>query len=146
MKKMIVIATTLAMTTVVFGLDIEVESGGSFKKVMSKNRTAKKMEGANYVEIKNSDDLAEHGKEELGITIDGSKNIGTVYNYIEIKNAKSKKNKFHKGKDKETNKYNSNNKNESRNIGVKVKMKEGFSRGFRGKIHNSVKIDNSDVD
>jgi len=146
MKKLVALATTLALTTVAFGLEITVESGDSFNKVMSKNRTAKKMKGANYVEIKNSNDLAKHGKEELGITVDGSKNIGTVYNYVEIKNAKSKKDKFHKGKDKKTNKYNSKNKDESRNIGVKVKVKEGFNRGFRGRIHNSVKIDNSDID
>lgn len=147
MKKSIVIVTTIVFATAVFALDIEAVSGDSFNKVMSKNRSSKKMEGANFVEVKNSDDLKKHGKKDLGLTIDGSKKVGTVYNYVEVKNAKVKKEKFNESKHRLTNKYNSKNKEiDSRNIGVKIKTGKSFNRGFKGKVHNTVKIDNSELD
>ncbi|KIM05303.1 MAG: hypothetical protein KU29_09890 [Sulfurovum sp. FS06-10] len=154
MKKIIVMATTLTwVTTALCALelgnieDIDVESGKSFNKVMSKNRSSKNIAGSNFVEIKNSDDLEAQGKKDLGVTIDSSKRVGTVYNYVDIKNAKVTKDNFTEGKSRVTNKYNSQNaEDEGRNIGVKVKVEEGFNRGFKGKVHNNVKIENSELD
>ena len=147
MKKAILIVITFTFTTASFALDIEVESGGSFNKVMSKNRSSKKMEGSNYVEIKNSDDLKKRGKKDLGITVNKTIKRGTIYNYVEVKNAKVKKDKFHESKRKTTNKYNSKNKDsEGQNIGVRIKTGKGFNQGFEGKVHNIVKINNSELD
>lgn len=146
MKKVVLVVATLALTTASLALEIEVQAGDAFAKVMSKNRSSKNMAGSNYVSIKNNDDLEKHGKKDLGITIDASKkNIGTIYNYVEIKNVKSKTYKKDI-KDKKINKYNKENKEEERNYGINIKTKKGFNRGVRGKIHNKVKIENSDLD
>ena len=146
MKKVVLVVATLALTTASFALEIEVQAGDAFDKVMSKNRSSKNMAGANYVSIKNNDDLKKHGKKDLGITIDSSKkNIGTVYNYVEIKNVKSKTYKKNI-KEKNINKYNKEDKKEERNYGINVKTKKGFNRGVKGKIINKVKIENSDLD
>lgn len=147
MKKVIWAVTTVALaTTLLSGLDIKAEAGDAFTKTMSKNRSSKNMEGANYVEIKNSDDLKKHGKGDLGVTVDGTKKRGTIYNYVEVKNAKEKENNFHQNRGS-VNKYNSKNREHTgRNIGVKVKTGEGYSRGVKVKIHNNVKIKNSELD
>ncbi len=148
MKKSILIATTLVFSIqVLSALEIEVESGDSFNKVMSKNRSNRHIKGSNHVVIKNNEDLEAHGKKDLGITVDSSTvRAGTVYNYVEIKNV-NVKNSFTKTKKRTTNKYNSKNKkDETRNIGVKIKTSKGFNRGFKGKVHNSVKIENSQLD
>lgn len=148
MKKVILFTTILSFTVQVTALEIQVDSGDSFKKVMSKNRSNKNIEGSNHVVVKSNKDLKAHGEKELGITVDGTNTrAGTIYNYVEIKNVKAKKNKFTKVKNKSTNKYNKKNKNEkSRNIGVKIKTSKGFNRGFKGKVQNSVKIENSELD
>jgi len=146
MKKITIIVTAMALTTATFALEIQVESGDAFNKVMSKNRSSKNMEGSNYVEIKNNAEFKSHGQRDLGITIDGNHTTGTVYNYVEVKNVKSTKNKFTNKDKKATNKYNDKNSDNKRNIGVKIKIKEGFNRGFKGKVRNTVKIENSDLD
>ncbi|MBD3807128.1 MAG: hypothetical protein IE880_00265 [Epsilonproteobacteria bacterium] len=145
MKKTLLSTLALAYLLVpAFALDIVAEEGNAFNKVMSKNRSSKQMEGSNYVEIKNSDDLAEHGDEDLGVTVDGTKQRGPVYNYVEIKNAKSKDKKF-TDNSRSVNQY-SNQEDEGRNIGVKVKTGEGYNRGYTGNVHNTVKIENSELE
>lgn len=149
MKKIVLITTTVCLTLGLNALSIEVDSGDAFKKVMSKNRAAKNMEGSNYVEIKSSKELAEHRNKDLGITIDKDTKNGTIYNYVDIKNAKVKKDKPFSTNRKGTNKYNVKNKStEGRNIGVKIKTGEGkgFDRGFKGRVVNQVKIENSELD
>jgi hypothetical protein len=147
MKKITLAVTLVSLSTALFALDINVEAGDAFNKVMAKNRASKKMEGSNYVQIKNSDQLQELGDKDLGVTIDADKKIGTVYNYVEVSNAKVKKKKFTKSKDKTVNKYgNKDADDKAKNIGVKIKTKKGFNRGFKGKVLNSVKIENSELD
>lgn len=149
MKKIVLITTTVFLTSGLNALSIEVDSGDAFKKVMSKNRAAKQMEGSNYVEIKSSKELEKHKDADLGITIDKDIKSGVIYNYVEIKNAKVKKDKPFGVNRKTTNKYNVKNKNnEGRNIGVKIKTgtEKGFNRGFQGRVVNQVKIENSELD
>ena len=148
MKKSILVATALVFSIQVCALEIEVQSGDSFNKVMSKNRANRDIKGSNHVVIKDNKDLEAHGKKDLGLTVDSSTvRAGTIYNYVEIKNVNVTKNRFTKGKKKSINKYNLKNKNnEARNIGVKIKTSNGFNRGFKGKVHNSVKIENSKLD
>ena len=147
MKRSILIVTALACSLQVSALEIEVESGDAFNKVMSKNRANKKIAGSNHVVIKSNKDLEAQGQKDLGLTVDaGAVRAGTIYNYVEIKNVKGKNN-FTKNKKKTTNKYNSKNKKDKeRNIGVKIKTSKGFNRGFKGNVRNSVKIENSDLD
>ena len=147
MKKSLLVVTALLFAINVSALEIEVEAGDAFNKVMSKNRANRHIKGSNHVVIKNKEDLEAHGKKDLGLTVDESTvRAGTVYNYVEIKNVNVKKS-FTKTKKRVTNKYNPKNKrDETRNIGVKIKTSKGFNRGFKGKVHNSVKIENSQLD
>ncbi len=143
MKTVVLVATTLSLTTSSFA--IEAQSGDAFRKVMSINRFNKHIAGSNYVSIKNNDDLEKYGKKDLGLTVDATKkNVGVIYNVVEVENIKSKKYK-NKIKGKNTNKYNKKNQKEEHNYGVKVKTKKGFNRGFKGKIINMVKIKNSEL-
>lgn len=100
MKTITAMAMIMAFSTATFSLEIQVESGDAFNKVMSKNRSSKNMAGANYVEIKNNDELKRHGQKDLGLTVDANRTIGTIYNYVDLNNVKSTKSKFIKNNKK----------------------------------------------
>lgn len=137
------VATTLLICGLcipsTYALDLsEAKVGESFNKVMAKNRSRKGIANSNYVEIKGNEDLEKQGKKPIGLTVD--KKVGTVYNYVEIKNVKSSKNKFKKTDRKYGMDRFKKDEEEKPLYGVKVK------KGFKGKVNNTVKIENSTLD
>lgn len=112
-------------------------AGDAFNKVMAKNRASKGMSGANYKQVNGKRDFnrsQRHGN-TIGLNVE-NKRIGKVYNYVEIKNVKLKK-------EKEKRAYGLNKTKptpKAKNLyGVKINKK------FKGSVNNTVKIKNSRI-
>ena len=114
-----------------------VYAGGSFNKVMAKNRSSKKIGNSNYKVINGNKEYNEAKKNgaSIGLNLKDSR-VGTAYNYVEIKNVDL-------GTKKQKRKYGLDNiqkQEEKRNlIGVKAKQ------SFKGSIRNNVSIKNSNL-
>jgi len=108
----------------------------SFNKVMAKNRASKHIGNANYKVI-NGNDAYQKAKQKgpIGINVKNSR-IGTVYNYVEIKNVNL-------GKKKEKRLYGLSKiqkKKRKRNLyGVKL------NKNFSGSVKNTVTIKHSNL-
>lgn len=114
-----------------------IYAGNSFNKVMAKNRASKGIKGSNYKVINGNKEYSDAKKNSKDIGIDAKgKKVGTIYNYVEIKNVKQKPKKYKReyGLAKIQHK-----KNKKKLYGVKI------DKNFKGKINNTVKVENSTI-
>ncbi len=112
-----------------------INAGDSFKKVMAKNRASKGIGNSNYKVINGNKEFkrAQRNSREIGIDARGTR-VGTVYNYVEIKNVKMKEKKYKR--EYGLAKFSKKPK-KKKLYGVKI------DKNFKGNINNTVKVKNS---
>ena len=127
----------LKITIVGLMLISMLNASDSFNKVMAKNRSSKKIGNSNYQVINGNKEYKKATKNgaTIGLNISGTK-VGSAYNYVDIKNVKTSKLK--KNRSYGLQKIQKNQK-KTKLIGVKA------NSNFRGTIHNSVSVKNSNL-
>jgi len=116
---------------------VNLIANDSFNKVMAKNRASKGIGDSNYKVINGKKQFykAQKNGNTIGLKVENKK-LGKVYNYVEVKNVKLK------------------DKKEKRNYGMaKIKSEQTKKRlygvqvnkNFKGKVSNTVKVKNSNL-
>lgn len=116
---------------------IPLFANDAFNKVMAKNRASKGIGDSNYKVINNKKEFykAQKNGNTIGMKVKDKK-IGKVYNYVEIKNVKLK----------DTKEKRSYGLSKIKNTQPKKKLYGvQINKNFKGRINNTVKVKNSNL-